>query len=210
MGRGGGPPAAPALTEVSAQPTDTLAARVTAYYVLGIAMVVLAVVLSAIGLTRENFPPSQGAARGIILGTLVLVLTGAVVLITTTHKEHPKEEAAEKAELAAERAKGEDPTGAVQGQGGGKTVRAVEKEFSINLQGGDTLKPDRYRFQVVNSGKVEHDLAIDGDGVKEKTPLIEPGNEAALEADLKPAKYRFYCTVPGHAQAGMDIEVTVQ
>jgi uncharacterized cupredoxin-like copper-binding protein len=163
-------------------------------------MVVLAVVLSAIGLTRENFPPSQGAARGIILGTLVLVLTGAVVLITTTHKEHPREEAAEKAELAAERT----------GEGGGKTVRAIEKEFSIELQGGNTLKPGRYRFEVVNSGEAEHDLEIEGNGVEEKTPLIGPGDEAALEADLKPAKYRFYCTVPGHAQSGMDVEVTVR
>jgi uncharacterized cupredoxin-like copper-binding protein len=182
----------------------------TAYYVLGIAMVALAVVLSAIGLTRENFPPSQGAARGIILGTLVLVLTGAVVLITTSHKEHPREEAAEKAELAAEREKGENPTGAVQGEGGGKTVRATEKEFSITLQGGDTLTPGTYRFQVVNTGKLEHDLEIEGDGVEEKTPLIAPGKEAALQANLKPAKYRFYCTVPGHAQAGMDDEVTVR
>jgi uncharacterized cupredoxin-like copper-binding protein len=173
----------------------------TAYYVLGIAMVALAVVLSAIGLTRENFPPSQGAARGIILGTFVLVLTGAIVLITTSHKEHPREEAAEKARLAAEREKG---------KGGGKTVRATEKEFSINLQGGDTLKPGSYTFQVVNSGTTEHDLEIDGNGVKEKTPLIGPGKEATLEADLKPSKYRFFCTVPGHAQAGMDIDVTVR
>jgi uncharacterized cupredoxin-like copper-binding protein len=173
-------------------------------------MVVLAVVLSAIGLTRENFPPSQGAARGIILGTLVLVLTGAVVLITTTHKEHPREEAAEKAELAAEREKESTPAGAGEGKGGGKTVRATEKEFSIELQGGTTLTPGSYTFQVVNAGQAEHDLAIDGNGVKEKTPLIEPGKEAALEANLKPAKYRFYCTVPGHAEAGMDDEVTVR
>jgi len=76
----------------------------TGYYVLGIAMVVGALVLSAIGLTRENFPPSRGAARAIIAGTLVLVLAGAVVLLATTHVEHPREEAAEKAEceLSAE------------------------------------------------------------------------------------------------------------
>ena len=89
----------------------------TAYYVLGIAMVVLAVVLSAIGLTRENFPPSKGVARAIIAGTAVLVLTGAVVLIAITEKEHPRAEAAEKAELAAEREAGENPEGAVQGEG---------------------------------------------------------------------------------------------
>ena len=89
-------------------------------------------------------------------------------------------------------------------------MRAIEKEFSIDLKGGDTLKPDKYRFQVINEGKIEHDLAIEGGGVEEKTALIGPGEEAALEADLKPAKYRFYCTVPGHAQSGMDIDVTVR
>ncbi len=182
----------------------------TAYYVLGIAMVLLALVLSAIGLTRENFPPSQGAARAIVVGTLLLVLTGAGVLIATTHKEHPREEAAEKAELAAERSKGKNPEGAVQGEGGGKTVRAVEKEFSIKLDQGDSLKAGSYRFQVVNQGKIGHDLEIEGGGVQEKTPLIDPGSEATLEAELKPAKYRFYCTVPGHAQSGMDIDVTVK
>ena len=182
----------------------------TAYYVLGIAMVVLAVVLSAIGLTRENFPPSKGVARAIIAGTAVLVLTGAVVLIAITEKEHPRAEAAEKAELAAEREAGENPEGAVQGEGGGKTVRAIEKEFSIDLEGGDTLDAGKYRFEVVNQGKIEHDLEIEGEGVEEKTALIGPGEEAALEADLKPAKYRFYCTVPGHAQSGMDIDVTVR
>ena len=85
------------------------------------------------------------------------------------------QEAAEKAELAAEAAKGENPTGAVQGQGGGKTVRAEEKEFSIELDKGNTLSAGKYRFQVVNDGKIEHDLAIEGNGVEKKTPLIRPG-----------------------------------
>jgi uncharacterized cupredoxin-like copper-binding protein len=203
---------------VSAEPTgieaaagiDRFAARMTAYYVLGITMVVGALVLSAIGLTREGFPPSRGMARAIIGGTLVLVLVGAGVLIAVTSKEHPKEEAAEKAELAAERSAGENPEGAVQGEGGGANVRAVEKEFSIKLDKGGDLSAGKYRFRVVNDGKIDHDLAIEGQGSEEKTPLIGPGNEASLEADLKAGKYRFYCTVPGHAQSGMDIDVTVK
>src|SRR5687767_13825008 len=182
----------------------------TGYYVLGIAMVVGAVVLSAIGLTRESFPPSRGVARAIIAGTFLLVLAGAVVLLATTEKEHPREEAAEKAELAAEREGGEQPEGAAQGEGGGQTVRALEDEFSIELEGGNSLDSGKYRFEVVNQGKIDHDLEIEGEGVEEKTPLIAPGDEAALEADLKPAKYRFYCTVPGHAESGMDVEVTVK
>ena len=176
----------------------------TAYYVLGIAMVVLAVVLSAVGLTREGFPPTQGMARAIIGGTAALVLVGAVVLLLTTHKEHPRAEAAEKA--AEERAKEAEAGGGEQG----KAIRAVENEFSIELTGGNTLVGGKYTFDVVNEGKIEHDLAIEGDGVEEKTPLIDPGKGARLPADLKPGEYRFWCTVPGHAESGMETDVTVR
>ena len=169
-------------------------------------MVVGAVVLSAIGLTRENFPPSRAVGRAIIGGTLALVLAGMAVLLVVTDKEHPREEAAE----AAEHAEREKAEGATQGEGGGETVRAVEDEFSIKLDGGNTLEAGRYRFQVVNQGKIDHDLEVEGNGVEEKTALISPGDEAALEADLEAGKYKFYCTVPGHEQSGMKVDVTVR
>ncbi len=171
-------------------------------------MVLLAVVLSAIGLTREGFPPSQGAARAIMAGTFVLVLTGALVLITTTHKEHPRAEAAEKAaEKKAEEGGGAEPGAA---KAGGRPVRVAEKEFSIKLDGGNTLDKGSYTFDVENEGKIGHDLEVVGKGVEEKTPLIDPGQTAKLPVDLKPGKYRLYCTVPGHAQSGMDADVTVR
>ena len=31
-----------------------------------------------------------------------------------------------------------------------------------------------------------------------------------LAVALKPGKYKFYCTVPGHEQAGMKVQVTVK
>jgi uncharacterized cupredoxin-like copper-binding protein len=178
----------------------------TAYYVIAIVIAVGAVVLSAIGLTREDFPPTVGAARAVMAGTLILVLAGIVTLLATTHKEHPREEAAEAREKAAE-AQGETAGG---GERGGTRVRTVEDEFSIKIESGDTLRPGQYTFVVDNRGQIDHDLEIEGEGVEEKTPLIGPGKEADLTADLKPGKYRFYCTVPGHAESGMDTEVTVR
>ena len=169
-------------------------------------MVVGAIVLAAIGLTREGFPPTKGLGRAIIGVTLVVVLGGMGVLLVTTDKEHPRQEAAE----AAQAPEIKQAEGATQGEGGGKTVHAVEKEFSIKLDGGDTLKPGRYRFQVMNKGKIEHDLAVEGNGVEDKTALIPPGNEAALEANLAAGKYKLYCTVPGHEQSGMKLELSVR
>jgi uncharacterized cupredoxin-like copper-binding protein len=180
----------------------------SAYYVIAIVIAVGAIVLSAIGLTREDFPPTARAARILMGGTLLLVMAGIVALLATTHKEHPREEAAEARELAAE----EQGEGAVQGEGGGKNVRAIEDEFSIRLEGGDSLSAGRFTFEVVNRGQIGHDLAIEGEGLAEepKTPIIDPGGEADLEADLKPGSYRFYCTVPGHAESGMETDVTVE
>jgi len=83
-------------------------------------------------------------------------------------------------------------------------VKVSETEFKITMPA--TLKAGKYRFGVKNVGKIPHDLAIKG-GVK--TELIQPGGEATLEADLKPGKYTFYCTVPGHEAAGMKVDVTV-
>jgi uncharacterized cupredoxin-like copper-binding protein len=83
-------------------------------------------------------------------------------------------------------------------------VTVTETEFKIAMPA--TLSAGKYTFEVKDDGKIPHDLAIKGGP---KTKLIQPGGEAQLEADLKPGKYHFYCTVPGHEAAGMKIDVTV-
>ena len=96
-------------------------------------------------------------------------------------------------------------------QAAAQTVKVSEKEFSIALAGGSNLKAGKYSFAVDNTGKIQHDLAIQGNGIKEtKTPLINAGQSKNLAVDLKPGKYTFFCTVPGHEQAGMKVEVTVK
>jgi uncharacterized cupredoxin-like copper-binding protein len=85
-----------------------------------------------------------------------------------------------------------------------KDVTVDESEFKIAMPA--KLSAGKYRFEAKNVGKIPHDLAIKGGA---KTKLIQPGGEAQLEVDLKPGKYHFYCTVPGHETAGMKIDVTV-
>jgi uncharacterized cupredoxin-like copper-binding protein len=178
----------------------------TAYFVIAIGIAVGAVVLSAIGLTRGDFPPNPRVGRMVMAGALVFVLAGIVALVVTTHVEHPREEAAKAA--AEKKAEG----GAKPAQQGPQAIPVAEKEFSIALQGGNELKAGPQTFAVANQGKVQHDLAIEGKGLPKepKTPLIDPGKSADLKADLKPGKYKFYCTVPGHEQAGMKVDVTVK
>jgi uncharacterized cupredoxin-like copper-binding protein len=86
-----------------------------------------------------------------------------------------------------------------------QTVQVSETEFKIALA-GYKAKAGKFTFNVKNAGKIAHDLAIKGGP---KTALIQPGGTAQLTATLKPGKYHLYCTVPGHEQAGMKVDITL-
>jgi uncharacterized cupredoxin-like copper-binding protein len=58
-------------------------------------------------------------------------------------------------------------------------------------------------FIVENNGNIPHDFSISGNGVEQKTSMINPGKTAVLEVDLKPGTYTYICTVPGHEMLGM-------
>ena len=84
-----------------------------------------------------------------------------------------------------------------------------ESEFKIVIPSGSSLKAGTYEVEAENHGKVDHDLAINGPGVDEKTPVFGAGETRTLEVTLEPGTYDFYCSVPGHKQAGMDLKVKV-
>ena len=186
-----------------------------AYYVLGIAFVVWALAMTALGLSRGDFPPTRSAGRSMMALSAAIAVGTLTALLVTTDREHPREEAkAEAAEKKAEQTAGGAPGEAAKGGApapakGGGNVQVVEKEYSVALPGGTDLKPGSYSFEVSNQGKIQHDIAVEGGGEK-KTPLIDPGKQAKLAVDLKPGKYKLYCTVPGHEQLGMKAEVTVK
>jgi plastocyanin len=90
-----------------------------------------------------------------------------------------------------------------------KTVTVTESEFKIQLP-SDHLAPGSYTFDLANKGHIGHDLVVDGPGIdNEKTPVIDGGKTAVLKVDLKSGTYTLYCSVPGHEQAGMKVELKV-
>jgi plastocyanin len=186
------------------------------YFVLGSILVAWGLGLAIFGLLRPDFPPSGTAGRALVGITVLIVVATLTALLATTEREHPREEAAaEAAEKKAEESKpgGEAKGGAPPPAGaptpGPNTVNVTEKEFSITLAGGNTIAPGKTTFAVQNAGKIQHDLAIKGAGENVKTPLISGGQSKDLKANLNPGKYLFYCSVPGHEQAGMKVNVTV-
>jgi uncharacterized cupredoxin-like copper-binding protein len=87
-----------------------------------------------------------------------------------------------------------------------QTVQVTETEFQIKLA-GYKARAGKFTFEVKNDGKIAHDLAIKGGP---KTALIQPGGTATLTTTLKPGKVHLYCSVPGHEQAGMKVDITLK
>ena len=63
-----------------------------------------------------------------------------------------------------------------------------------------------------NASSTPHNISIQGPGVNVPPgPIVQGGAASKLQSvDLKPGKYTFLCTVPGHAQAGMKGTLTVK
>ena len=67
------------------------------------------------------------------------------------------------------------------------------------------LKAGKVKFQVTNSGAVDHDFQIPTLETHHghEQHLLKPGETKVLEYDLKPGTHEVLCTVPGHREAGM-------
>ena len=73
-----------------------------------------------------------------------------------------------------------------------------------------SAKAGKVTIDMSNSSPVEHDVAVaQGSQVLGQTPVFTGGSKS-VTLTLKPGTYTFYCTVPGHRQAGMEGTLTVQ
>lgn len=73
-----------------------------------------------------------------------------------------------------------------------------------------TAHAGKVTLVLANKSVMPHNVAIKGNGVDAKGPVVGPGKTSTVTAELKPGTYTFYCTVPGHAQAGMRGTLTVK
>jgi uncharacterized cupredoxin-like copper-binding protein len=175
----------------------------TVYFVIGSVLVVWALVLTFGGMRRGGDFPDARTGKMLMAVSAGLAVAAFIAVVTTTEKEHPKQEAQEKAEQAANLNEGS------QKQATAQTVDVAEDEFSIKLP-SKNLSAGLYELDVVNNGKTDHDLAINGPEERKKTPLIKPGDSAKLQVNLIKGSYKLVCTVPGHEQAGMETVIDVR
>jgi plastocyanin len=179
----------------------------TLFYVLGSCLVVSALVLAFSGLRNASFPP-RAALIGLTTLFAALVLATAAVAVLNAQDEQDKRNA----ELASEE------QGAAAEQGGGTAeAGAAVLDVTSPDDGSLVYEPDGLEapagdvtLSYENPSAVPHSIAIELDGKQlAATDTVTDGDKAELTQKLAPGEYVFYCTVPGHRQAGMEGDLTV-
>src|ERR1700736_3893105 len=80
----------------------------------------------------------------------------------------------------------------------------IAKEFLFDPK-DYTVGSGEIAFVVKNQGTIEHNLVLEVPGGKAVTQIaiIEPGQTRRVTASLPAGTYIFYCSLPGHRDAGM-------
>ena len=144
-------------------------------------------------------------ALALLLASLALVACGG-------SSDDNSSEATENGAAVEKENSGEE-TGGKEEAGGGATV-----SFEADPAGGlayttksASSEAGEVTIEFNNPQPVAHDVAIESSGGEQvgKTELATEGS-SSTSVNLEPGKYTFYCSVPGHREAGMEGTLTVK
>jgi plastocyanin len=195
-----------------------IATDITAFHIIGGLTAIWAVTLAAIGITRHGFPGKESGER-VVIGISVLLVAGSIATAVGTAKSEPKS--------------GGEVATATPGGGGGaappqqpsapSTPAAPAPPAGTPLQlSADpsgalkfdktslSAKAGKVTIDMKNPAPLQHNISITGSGVNQMGKTVSTGQTSTVTATLKPGTYTFYCSVPGHRQAGMQGTLTVK
>ena len=160
-------------------------------------------------------------ALALILAALALAACGGGSDTTSVTVEETGGAAAE-SEAGGEAEAGAEEEGAAEEGGaeaeGGTAGTAAAIAFEANPEGQlafeekeVSAKAGEDTIDFTNQSSVPHDVSIEDSAGKTiaQTEITSEGS-ASTTADLKPGTYTFYCSVPGHREAGMEGTLTVK
>jgi uncharacterized cupredoxin-like copper-binding protein len=196
------------------------------FYIAGGLLVAWALVVSlAIGMRRDDFPANLAAERTVIAITVVLVLAAVSTAVLTSGGATKSEAAtatttptSTAAEAPAPTSSTTQPTATTGTPAPASSPAAKATALKLAADPGGALSYDTKQLSakagsvtitMTNATPVEHNATIaQGTTVLGATPSFAGGSKQ-VTVTLKPGKYTFYCSVPGHRQAGMEGTLTV-
>lgn len=200
----------------------------TLFYVFGIALAVSAVGVSFLGLYVKGFP---GKAFPLVVLWFV-VLVGGATTYSVLHAQHVEEEKAHEFEHANEEIEAEeedveaeeapaDGEAHAEGkaeskseggaEGAGSTLHLAADPSALAYDATELSgKAGKVTIDFENPSAIQHDVAIEQNGKEiAATELITEGKDS-VSTELAAGDYTFLCTVPGHAEAGMEGTLTIE
>jgi plastocyanin len=98
-----------------------------------------------------------------------------------------------------------------QAKGPGGTVKLSADPTQIAYTTSSlSSKAGKVTIDFTNPAALQHDVAIAQGSKQIAVSKLITQSSTSVSADLAPGKYVFYCTVPGHRQAGMQGTLTVK
>jgi plastocyanin len=186
------------------------------FYVVGILLVLAALAASYVGIRGAgSFPPNRAILVGVtgLFVAVVAVTLAFAIDLSEEEQAHREAELAEEEQKAAEEAGGGAPGEQPAATGGAATLDVASPADGALVfePNGLEAKPGSLTIDYDNPSSVPHSIAVEtanGSLLGETQPGTQ-GVQTLQVPDLAPGKYVFYCTVPGHREAGMVGDLTV-
>jgi plastocyanin len=201
------------------------------FYIAGGALVVWALIVSlGLGMRIPAFPRNAGAERGVIAVTVVLVLAAVSAAVLTSGTTSTKKIATSASQAPASTGASTTspastgsattptattgtpapPSSPAGGASSAPLKLAANPEGQLSYEPKQlSAKTGKVTITMANMSVVEHNVTVaQGSTVLGAIPTFK-GGVKTLTLNLKPGTYTFYCSVPGHRQAGMEGTLTV-
>jgi plastocyanin len=195
----------------------------TIFYICGSVLAALAVATSFVGLRSEKFP-GRFAPFVVVVFLVLIGATTAFAVLNGKDEEKARaaeiDKANEEAEAQEEESGQAESPQAGSAEGGGQTAPVSGPGGTLQLAASPTdlafdktelsSEPGEVTIDFENPATLEHNVAIEKDGeALAESETISQG-KTTVTADLAPGTYTFLCTIPGHAEAGMEGTLTVR
>lgn len=201
----------------------------TLFFICGIGLAVSAVLFSFVGLKVKNFP---GKAFPVVVLWFAILVIGSTTFAVLHAQDEEQAKAAEdvkagkeieeevnndeagqapaKEETGSKEAGGEEKSAAAKGPGGTLQLEADPTQIAYNTTELSS-KPGKVTIDLNNPSSLEHDVAIENEAGEELAASETVAKaKTSVTAELAPGTYTFFCTVPGHREAGMEGTLTVK
>ena len=181
----------------------------TAFYLAGGALAIWAIVISmGLGLRRPDFPGNLGGQWVVIVVSVVLVAAATSTAVLTSGV--PAAAGGVRGVTGSESATTTPSApGAV---GTAPQGRATASTLSLAADPGGNLRFDktqlkapagRVSIEFTNASSIAHNVTVANQGGTVLGATPTKTGSSALNLRLPRGTYTFYCSVPGHRQAGM-------